>query len=224
MDERETIPDEVHSKLKEQQPISDFKRKKLELEAASNWDRFYKRNTDKFFKDRHWSDCDLRQILHDIDLDSELSFLEAGCGVGNMLIPLHDYFPLWSLYGMDFSNKAIEILQQKAQLLGIKAQTLVKDLAVENDEPNPFPPCDIVSLIFVLSAISPEKHESAIRNIKHMVKQGGSVVVRDYAVFDHTMVRFGRGTKISDRFYARQDGTRSYFFTIGRLYDSFRMA
>lgn len=48
-----------------------------------------------------------------------------------------------------------------------------------------------------------------------MVKQGGSVVVRDYAVFDHTMVRFGRGTKISDRFYARQDGTRSYFFTIG---------
>ena len=34
--------------------ISDFKRNKLELEAKKNWDLFYKRNTDHFFKDRHW--------------------------------------------------------------------------------------------------------------------------------------------------------------------------
>ena len=27
-----------------------------------------------------------------------------------------------------------------------------------------------------------------------------------------TMIRFGPGSKISDRFYTRQDGTRTFFF------------
>lgn len=35
--------------------VSDFKRNKLEKEAQKNWDLFYKRNTTKFFKDRHWT-------------------------------------------------------------------------------------------------------------------------------------------------------------------------
>lgn len=35
--------------------VSDFKQNKLEKEAQKNWDLFYKRNTTKFFKDRHWT-------------------------------------------------------------------------------------------------------------------------------------------------------------------------
>ena len=35
--------------------VSDFKQNKLEREAQKNWDLFYKRNTTKFFKDRHWT-------------------------------------------------------------------------------------------------------------------------------------------------------------------------
>ena len=40
---------------------------------------------------------------------------------------------------------------------------------------------------------------------------------RDYSVGDMAMVRFGPGSKISERFYKRQDGTRSYFFTKGEV-------
>ena len=36
--------------------VTDFKKEKLEREAQRNWDLFYKRNTTKFFKDRH---CEL---------------------------------------------------------------------------------------------------------------------------------------------------------------------
>lgn len=35
--------------------VSEFKQGKLEKEAQKNWDLFYKRNTTKFYKDRHWT-------------------------------------------------------------------------------------------------------------------------------------------------------------------------
>lgn len=35
--------------------VSKFKQDKLEAEAKKNWDLFYKRNTTKFFRDRHWT-------------------------------------------------------------------------------------------------------------------------------------------------------------------------
>lgn len=54
--------------LEKQQCVSDFKKHKLEFEAQKNWDRFYNRNSDKFFKDRHWTKRDLKIILNDIDL------------------------------------------------------------------------------------------------------------------------------------------------------------
>ena len=41
-------------KLQGEEPISEFKREKLEKEARRNWDLFYKRNSNHFFKDRHW--------------------------------------------------------------------------------------------------------------------------------------------------------------------------
>ena len=42
-------------------------------------------------------------------------------------------------------------------------------------------------------------------------------MVRDYGVNDHSMIRFGPGHKIDDKFYVRQDGTRTFFFTIEEL-------
>jgi methyltransferase-like protein 6 len=44
-----------------------------------------------------------------------LIFLEAGCGVGNMLFPLIDHFPNWRFYGFDFSSRAIAQLQKRAE-------------------------------------------------------------------------------------------------------------
>ena len=42
-------------------------------------------------------------------------------------------------------------------------------------------------------------------------------MIRDYAVNDHSMIRFEPGHKIEEKFYARQDGTRTFFFTIEEL-------
>jgi methyltransferase-like protein 6 len=88
----------------------------------------------------------------------------------------------------------------------------VLDLTVEEDIG--FPPADLVTFIFVLSAIHPDKHDQAVQNLAKMLKPGGLVFVRDYGVLDYAMIRFGRDAKISDRFYARQDGTRYLVYSI----------
>lgn len=47
--------------------VSDFKQNKLEKEAQKNWDLFYKRNTTNFFKDRHWTTAEFKELLFDSD-------------------------------------------------------------------------------------------------------------------------------------------------------------
>ena len=41
------------------------------------------------------------------------------------------------------------------------------------------------------------------------------MILRDYGLYDHAMLRFKSGHKIQDNFYKRQDGTRAYYFTVG---------
>lgn len=43
------------------------------------------------------------------------------------------------------------------------------------------------------------------------------VLIRDYGINDHSMIRFEPGHKLADNFYARQDGTRTFFFTLDYL-------
>ena len=46
-----------------------------------------------------------------------------------------------------------------------------------------------------------------------MLKPGGILIFRDYAINDMAMFRFKQGTKIDESHYLRQDGTTTYFFS-----------
>ena len=41
------------------------------------------------------------------------------------------------------------------------------------------------------------------------------LIFRDYGMNDWAMLRFKLGSKISKKFYKRQDGTRAYYFNKG---------
>ncbi|CAB3403641.1 unnamed protein product [Caenorhabditis bovis] len=208
-------------KLAKQTEASEFKKKKLEIEARKNWDKFYHRNGDNFFKDRNWSADDLKELCHDIDFSKELKYLEAGCGVGNMLFPLAAEIPNLKLFAFDFSVNAVKLLSKRAAELSLSVESDVVDLA-DGDLNSPFSEdVDLATLIFVLSAIHPEKHRIAVENMKKFVRIGGTVIIRDYGVNDHAMIRFGRESRLGDRFYVRQDGTRAYYFDLDELAEMF---
>lgn len=60
---RELTIEEREKLEKDVKLVTAFKQEKLEKEAQKNWDLFYKRNTTKFFKDRHWTTREFSDLV-----------------------------------------------------------------------------------------------------------------------------------------------------------------
>lgn len=195
--------------------VSDFKQMKLEKEAQKNWDLFYKRNTTNFFKDRHWTTREFEELKSCREFESQkLVLLEAGCGVGNCIFPLLDQDLNIFVYACDFSPRAVEFVKQNPLYSSERCCAFQCDLTKDDLRDHiPEDSVDVTTLIFVLSAVHPDKMRQALQNIHRILKPGGVVLFRDYGLYDHAMLRFKSGNKLGDNFYVRQDGTRSYFFS-----------
>ncbi|XP_061674986.1 tRNA N(3)-methylcytidine methyltransferase METTL6 isoform X2 [Syngnathoides biaculeatus] len=188
---------------------------KLERDAQRNWDLFYKRNTTNFFKDRHWTSREFEELKTCRQSDSErLVLLEAGCGVGNCIFPLLEDQDNIFVYACDFSPRAVDFVKKNPLYRADRCSVFQCDLTrddLRHDVPEGS--VDAATLIFVLSAIHPNKMALVVRNVHRVLKPGGAVLFRDYGVHDHAMRRFKASSKLADNFYVRQDGTRSYFFS-----------
>ncbi|XP_069762716.1 tRNA N(3)-methylcytidine methyltransferase METTL6 isoform X2 [Narcine bancroftii] len=208
-------PAEAEKLEKDQILVSDYKQQKLEREAQKNWDLFYKRNSTNFFKDRHWTTREFEELKACRECEHQkLIILEAGCGVGNSLFPLLECDLNIFVYACDFSPRAIEFVKQNylhdTERCKAFQCDLTKDDLLENV---PAESVDVAMLIFVLSAIHPEKMQLALENIYKILKPGGCILFRDYGLYDHAMLRFKSGHKLGPNFYVRQDGTRSFYFS-----------
>lgn len=226
------LTDEERARLEEQNKrmVSEFQARKLETDARKHWDLFYKRNETRFFKDRHWTTREFEELLASSEEGGSSAevktMLEVGCGVGNLVFPLiedghRDYF----IYACDLSPRAVELVRQhnlyderymRAFPCDITTDEVFGTLAEGT--------LDIATLIFVLSAIHPEKFRAVAGNIFRLMKPGGMVLFRDYGLYDMAQLRFKPGHKIGENFYMRQDGTRSYYFAEQEVGDLFREA
>lgn len=225
------LTDEERARLEEQNKrmVSEFQARKLETDARKHWDLFYKRNETRFFKDRHWTTREFEELVAsegDGSAATVKTMLEVGCGVGNLVFPLiedghRDYF----IYACDLSPRAVELVRQhnlyderymRAFPCDITTGEVFGTLAEGS--------LDIATLIFVLSAIHPEKFRTVAGNIFRLMKPGGMVLFRDYGLYDMAQLRFKPGHKIGENFYMRQDGTRSYYFAEQEVGDLFREA
>jgi SAM-dependent methyltransferase len=209
--------------------LSSFKSTaKLEANADFYWDKFYKFHANRFFNDRHWFSAEFPALL------TAKAVLEVGCGVGNTIFPLLEINPTAHVYACDFAATAINIVHQHpvyetSDRVTAFVANLIHDDMLKNV---PRGIVDACTMIFVLSAISPEAMPTAVANVKQTLlrQPGGStgsgqILFRDYAAGDLAQERLQRDYKqqrIGEGFYMRGDGTRAYYFTEDFVLDLFK--
>ncbi|XP_030552539.1 uncharacterized protein LOC115756772 [Rhodamnia argentea] len=192
--------------------VSPFWRDKYEREAKKYWDVFYKRHQDKFFKDRHYLDKEWGQYFSGA---GKKIILEVGCGAGNTIFPLVATYPEVFVHACDFSPRAVNLVKLNKDFKETQISPFVCDLTVDDlNQQIPSSSVDIVTMIFVLSAVSPEKMHLVLQNIRRVLKPKGHVLFRDYATGDLAQERLTcKDQMISENFYVRGDGTRAFYFS-----------
>ena len=144
--------------------------------------------------------------------------LEIGAGAGNTAFPIlrENENEGLMVHAVDFSERAVEIMKGDGQYDEKHVRASVWDVASREDAPLPEGveegSVDVVVMVFVFSALSPEQWDRAVGNVWRVLKEGGEVCFRDYGKGDLTQVRFKRERLLEGRFYVRGDGTRVYFF------------
>ncbi|KAJ2493931.1 hypothetical protein IWW37_000009 [Coemansia sp. RSA 2050] len=203
--------------------VSEFWQKKYKDEAGRNWDKFYHRNSTNFFKDRNWTDREFEELRpgHAFSEQNPV-LLEIGCGVGNFVWPILKRNPDIFVYACDFSTRAVGFVKANENYTEDRCCAFVCDITKDRLT-DTIPPhsVDIVSAIFVLSALPPEKQADAVSNILEILKPGGRILFRDYGIYDLAQLRFKSGHKLENNLYVRQDGTLSYYFSTERLRELF---
>ncbi|KAI1295548.1 tRNA N(3)-methylcytidine methyltransferase METTL6 [Halotydeus destructor] len=226
-----SLTNDEYDKLSiDSQIVPTFRQTKLEKEAKKNWDLFYKRNGSRFFKDRHWTVREFQELIDDTiefssDVQTRKNLLEIGCGVGNFFFPLVESRIPYYVFACDFSEKAIELCKSNPAYNCEVCTAFVADLTSDQfadnfkmvSQQDTEDIIDVASLIFVLSAIHPDKMEQAMSNVYKVLRPGGRLLFRDYGLYDHAMLRFDPGSKLMENFYVRQDGTRAYYFSTEHL-------
>lgn len=216
--------------------LSEYQVQRFTSQCDKWWDIFYKRHSTNFFKDRQWTDREFPELFpssqeqqHNDDQEvQKQSLLEIGCGVGNFIFPVLQKNKNIFVYACDFSKRAVDFVKSNefydesrclAFVCDISSPPSASALSLLQEKQ-----VDFVTLCFVMSAITPERMSNVVINCKSVLKPGGLVLFRDYAVNDEAQKRFMSSPDpkaVTDQLFIRQDGTLSYFFDRQELIDLF---
>ncbi|KAH9851883.1 methyltransferase [Lenzites betulinus] len=205
-------------------PIPDEEKSKYNEKPARHWDNFYKANASNFFRNRKWLHLEFPELKAAAEPDAgAMVIAEVGCGAGNAVFPLlsANQNPHLSLKAYDYSAHAVKLVQNNPLYISPPLGTIeaaVWDLTASTLPPSLSPgTVDILTLVFVMSALHPQEWANAVSNVHKLLKPGGLLLLRDYGRYDLTQLRFKGGRLLDDNFYIRGDKTRVYFFELDEL-------
>eukprot|EP00754_Rhynchopus_humris_P036457 Rhum_TRINITY_DN18588_c0_g1::Rhum_TRINITY_DN18588_c0_g1_i1::g.167706::m.167706/K00599/METTL6; methyltransferase-like protein 6 len=180
--------------------------------AEQMWNAYYSQNTTAGFKDRHYF---AREVP---EFGEAKVVMEIGCGVGNTVFPVLSTFPQIQRYhAYDLSKVAVQLLKKhESYQAGRVINAFQHDISSARLPPAvvPVASVDVATMIFVLSAIAPDKMQATVKNFSEAMAPGGLMYFRDYCDGDLAQQRFAEESKVEghEGLYMRTCGTCSYFF------------
>ncbi|KAL7419315.1 hypothetical protein Q5752_006153 [Cryptotrichosporon argae] len=222
-------------------PVDDALADDYNGRPAHYWNKFYSKHQDQFFKDRRWLAIEFPEMIKCIERDAgPRTIVEIGCGAGNTVFPLlmHNENPELRLFATDYSSQAVKVVQSSPMYpraphgLGVLSASVWDVTSPPYPSPSspssaPLPSLpaglnpssvDVITSIYVLSALHPSEWRRALLNIYALLKPGGLLLVRDYGRHDLAQLRIKNRRRLGeDHFYVRGDGTRVYFFEKDQL-------
>lgn len=169
-------------------PVNPFDKKRFHAHPDKFWNKFYTNNSVNFFKDRKWLGQEFPLLREACTPEARpYRVLEVGAGAGNTLFPVlkQNQSERFHITAADFSAVSVSLIRSQPAFIANHPQHVdakVWDLADPDLTHLPCAPnsLDIIILIFVFSALAPWQWKTAVRNVKQMLKPGGSVLFRDY--------------------------------------------
>lgn len=211
--------------------------------TKKDWNQFYSTKRNTFFKHRYnlryffpellpagvephnwhpplqWQGrkCLEPPSMQELKLHQYTIVLELGCGVGNSIFPLVRANPYLFVFGIDFSEEAVQLLQNNEEYDCRRVYAFVADIAKDQTKIcQVIPPhsVDYVTLFWTLSAQFPQDMKYSVELASKVLKPGtGKVLFRDYAFGDLAQIRQHPNNCIGKNLYRRGDGTLAYYFT-----------
>ncbi|MGH0126241.1 UNVERIFIED_CONTAM: hypothetical protein FKN15_000495 [Acipenser sinensis] len=193
--------------LENAQPLPTEKQDEYESRANEFWNGFYKHHENRFFKDRHWLFTEFPELVPNRGA-VELEHRQApsqGQGDGRSSTQLKDHNSAemeqancsdkdtMILTEHDFpgSSATYRILETHLDYTPERCFAFVHDLCDETTSfPVPKESLDVIILIFVLSAVHPDKMQNAVSRLSELLKPGGMILLRDYGRYDMAQLRF----------------------------------
>ncbi|GAA95262.1 uncharacterized protein L969DRAFT_45170 [Mixia osmundae IAM 14324] len=213
--EQEKVAEEAITRQK-QHPVPAALQEQVNATPAIQWDNFYARVKTSFFKDRAWLTKEFPDLERACRADrGPCTVAELGCGTGATVYPLlkASENPLLTVHALDYSHEAIQLVRSHPDYNVARVKAAVYDLACPGlPEGMAEHSVDIVTCIFVLSALHPREWHHAASNIWRMLKPGGILLFRDYGRYDLAQLRYQKGRYMQDHLYIRGDNTRCYYF------------
>lgn len=134
------------------------------------------------------------------NIASNSIILDVGTGSGCIAVSLKHFFPIAEVYGLDFSEEALEVAKENAEINNCKINFLKKDIL--KDELNDLPQFDVIvsNPPYVTEAEKKQMHQNVLNFEPH-----SAVSVPD----DNPLLFYKRITEIAKR--KLNPGGRLYF-------------